>query len=326
MIFRYKFFALALPLAALVLAGCENGPAASGSFDRSYKVTGPLLLELTNASGDVSITGSADAKVHVHAEVRASGMGFDNPQKRIADTINNPPIEQRGDTIHVGIEMARMRNITIAYTIQVPHDTQVSSTVGSGVQTIRGVRGPVKIQSAAGAINVEKIDDDVQLTTASGAVSASDIGREVRINSASGSVDVSNAKGDVHVNAIAGTIHVTKPGARVDADTSSGEVNVVGAAGNVMAHALSGRVAVSGNPGTDGYWDLKTLSGGVQVGLPASANIHLSAEATSGEIRADIPIVVEEQDKHSLRAHLGNGGGRVDVHTVSGEIHLNGIK
>jgi len=48
-----------------------------------------------------------------------------------------------------------------------------------------------------------------------------------------------------------------------------------------------------------------------------------SAEAATGEIRTDVPIVVEEQGKHSLRAHMGTGGGRVDIHTVSGEIRVS---
>jgi len=217
-----------------------------------------------------------------------------------------------------------MRNVSIAYSIQVPRDTEVSANVASGAQTIRGVRGPVKVQAASGSIRVEKIEHDAQLSTASGSVSATDIGGEVHVSSASGSVTVSNTRGDVIVNAIAGVIRISKPGGRVEADTASGDVDVNGAASDVKAHAASGRVSVQGNPGADSYWELKTISGGVQLVVPASANLHLSAEAASGEIRTDIPIVIEEQGKHSLRAHLGNGGGRVEVHTVSGEIHVSG--
>jgi len=321
---------LCLPLvlfsAVVVLAGCNSGPSVSGAFDRNYNVSGPLRLELTNASGDVDITGSADGKVHVRGEVRASGFGFDNPQKRLDDTLANPPIEQRGDTIRIGKEMSRIRNVSIAYTIQVPRDTEVSATVASGAQTIRGVRGPVKVQAASGAIRVEKIERDVQLTTASGSVSASDIGNDVRVSSASGSVTVSNTRGDVRVNALSGVIRVSNPGGRVEADNASGEVEIQGAAKDVKSHAASGGVSVQGNPGADSYWELKTVSGAVQLGVPASANLHLSAEAVSGEIRTDIPIVIEEQGKHSLRAHMGSGGGRLDVHTVSGEIRVSGAK
>src|SRR5437016_14341262 len=210
---------LCLPLvlfsAVVVLAGCNSGPSVSGAFDRNYNVSGPVRLELTNASGDVEITGSADGKLHVRGEVRASGFGFDNPQKRLDDTLANPPIEQRGDTVRIGKEISRMRNVSIAYTIQVPRDTEVSATVASGAQTIRGVRGPVKVQAASGTIRVEKIERDTQLTTLSGTVSATDIGDDVRVSSASGSVTVSNARGDVRLKAISGIMCVAKPVARI---------------------------------------------------------------------------------------------------------------
>lgn len=323
---RYGKLGNSLVVLALLIAaaGCATGPAVQGSFDRDFNVTGPLRIELSNAAGDVNINGSSDGKVHVHGDVRASGMGFDNPQKRLDDTLANPPVEQRGDTIRIGKDFSHVRNITISYTIQVPHDTEVSTSVASGAQTIRNVRGPVKLQAASGTIRVEHINRDAQLSTASGSISATGIGTDVRVSSASGNVDVSNAKGDVQVNAIAGTIRVAQPGGRVDADTASGEVEIRGASSDVKAHAASGRVFVQGNPGSNSYWELKTVSGGVQFSVPSSANFHLTAEAVSGEIRADIPIVIEEQGKHSLRAHMGNGGGRVEVHTVSGEIRVSG--
>jgi len=48
----------------------------------------------------------------------------------------------------------------------------------------------------------------------------------------------------------------------------------------------------------------------------------LSADATSGDIRTNLPVMIEEQGKHSLRAHVGNSTGRVEVHTVSGGINV----
>lgn len=326
---RYRNFAsLALfaALCALGIAGCYSGPAATGSFDRTFSVTGPVLLELSNASGDVSITGSSDGKVHIHGDVRSSGFGFDNPQKRLDDTVANPPVEQRGDTIRIGKGYSTLRNISIAYTIQAPRDTEINASVASGAQNIRGLRGPVKVHAASGSIDVEKIERDAQLSTASGSVSANDIGSDVQVSSASGNVTVSNVKGDVRINAVSGVIRISQPGGRVEGRTASGEVEIQGATSDVKAHAASGRVYVQGNPGGQSYWDLKTASGGVQISVPASASFHLSAEAVSGEIRADIPIVVEEQGKHSLRAHLGTGGGRVEVRTASGEIRISGAK
>ena len=319
---------LAVPAGLLaitaVLGGCGLGSSANGSFGRTLNATGPIRLELTNAAGDVVINGSADRKVHVQADVRASGISFTNPQKRIDELVANPPVEQVGDTIRIGKDLARLRNITTSYTIEVPRETEVSATVASGSLTIRGVRGPVKAVAASGAIRVEHIDRYAQLTAVSGSIDASDMGDDVRASSASGKVTLSNVKGDVIINALSGAIQVVKLEGRVDATTASGSVDVEGAKNDVKIHAASGRVSVQGDPGKNSYWNLNTVSGPVRLSVPQSTNFHLSAEAVSGEIRADIPIVIEEQGKHSLRARMGDGGGRVEVHTVTGEIRLSG--
>ena len=315
---------LAAPIVLLLAAatGCAVGPSVRGSFDRTFTVTAPIRLELANASGDVSITGSADGKVHVHADVQSSGMGFGSPQQRLDEIVSNPPVEQKGDTIRIGKDLRRVHNVSISYVIEVPRDTEVSTTVASGSQTIRDVRGPVKAEAASGSIRVSHVDRLTQLTTISGSIEATDIGDDIHASSASGSVTVSNIKGDVRISALSGSTQVTRPGGRVDADTASGSVEVQGATHDVKAHAASGRVDVQGNPGSSSYWDLKTVSGVVELGIPTDANFHLSAEAVSGQIKADVPIIIEEQGKHSLRARVGNGGGRVEVHTISGEIRV----
>jgi Putative adhesin len=318
------FAAVAGSLAAALLnAGCAMGPSVSGSFDRTLSVNGPIRLELNNTSGDVSITGSGDGKVHVHGDARASGFGFESPDKRMSELLANPPVEQHGNTIRIGEEMRHLRNVNVSYTIEVPRDTEISSSVLSGAQTIQDVRGPVTAKAASGSIRVSHIERQTQLSSLSGSIRADNIGEDIRANSASGTVTVSNIKGDVRISALSGSTQILKPGGRVEASTASGSVDVEGATSDVKAHAASGRVNVKGNPGASSYWDLKTASGSVQLDVPSNASFHLAAEAVSGEIKTDMPIMVEEQGKHSLRARVGSGnGGRIEVHTVSGEIRL----
>lgn len=326
---RRNFFAYAngIPAAGVLalsaaLAGCAMGPSVSGGFDRTLTVSGPLRLELANASGDVTITGSADNKVHIHADVHSSGIGLDSPQKRLDDIVSNPPIEQVPGTIRVGKDISRVHNVSIAYTIEVPRGTEVSTSVASGTQTVRNVHGPVKANAASGSINVDHVDKSAQLATLSGSVSASNIGEDLRASSASGSINVSNVKGDVRVNSLSGSARVSNAGGRVEIESVSGSVEVQGVAGDVKANAASGSVSVQGNPGPSSYWDLHTASGSVEISVPSNANFQLAADATSGQIKTEIPIVIEEQGKHSLRAHAGTGGGRIEIHTMSGEIRL----
>jgi DUF4097 and DUF4098 domain-containing protein YvlB len=285
-------------------------------------VNGPIRLELSNTSGTVSISGSVDGKVYVHADIRASGMSAGDSRQRLDEIVSNPPIEQRSDTIRIGKDLPGVRNLTISYTIEVPRDTEVVTTVVSGSQTVHDVRGPVKAEATSGSIRVEHVTRSAQLSTVSGSIAADDIGDDLRASSTSGTVTISNIKGDVEVRSVSGSAQVAKPTGRVEANTSNGAINIQGATNDVKARSTSGGVTVQGNPAAASHWDLRTVSGRVQVVVPPAANFRLSAEAVSGQIKTDIPIVIEEQSKHSLRAHAGTGGARVEVHTVSGEIRV----
>jgi DUF4097 and DUF4098 domain-containing protein YvlB len=317
-IHRSHLLGVAVLALGSALAGCGGGPTVGGAFDRSFTVTGHTRLEISSAAGNVDVSASSDGQVHVHGEVHARG------KQRLDETLANPSVEQREDTIRIGKRISNLRNVSIDYKIEVPRDTEVNATVVSGTQTIREVRGPVTSQGASGSMRVEHVERDVQMTTMSGAVEATDIGDDVRASSASGEITIRNATGDVRGHSLSGAVHVFHPGGRIEAESASGGIEIQGAKFDVKAHGVSGELKIHGDPGEHGFWDLKTVSGAVQVAVPANANFRFSSEATSGNIRTDIPIVVEEQGKHSLRAHVGNGGGRIEVRTVSGEIHISG--
>lgn len=307
---------------ALALGACVSGPPAEGSFDRTLDVSAPVVLDLSNVSGNVDIRGSTDGKMHIHAEVRASGFGFESPRKRVNEVLASPPVEQNGGRVRVGKELHSMRNVSISYDIEVPHNTEVDTSLVSGSETVRDVRGPVKSNSVSGSVSVSGVERDAQLNTVSGSLDVRDVGGEVRAGSISGSVNISAPKGDVRAHAVSGVIHVVKPGGRVQADSTSGVIEVEGAANDVKASAVSGRISIHGNPVATSYWDLHTTSGTVEIAVPPGANLHLSAQASSGEIRAGVPILVEEQTKHSLRARIGQGGARIQIRTVSGQIEI----
>ncbi|MGB2669781.1 MAG: DUF4097 family beta strand repeat-containing protein [Candidatus Acidiferrum sp.] len=310
----------------LALSGCQMGPAISGSFDRSLDVSGPIRLELSNVSGDVAIIGSADGKVHVHGDVRVSGFGFGSPQERLSQILASPPVELKGDTLRVGKELSRLHNVSISYSVEVPRNTEVSSSSISGSQSVRNVAGPVRAESVSGSVLAQGIAHEVRLSSTSGTVEAQNCGDDVHATSISGRATVSNAKGDVLAHSVSGDVQVDNPGGRVDADSSSGSIDVRGAIADVKAHSGAGHLSVQGNPSGNSFWELKTVSGSVHIAVPSNANFHFSAGAVSGEIRAQIPIVIEEQGKHSLRAHIGDGGGRVEINTVSGDIEVQGAQ
>ena len=283
-----------------------------------------MRLEVSSASGNIEIRGSADGTVHIHGKVTPGWSIFGGGAKNVEEVAANPPLEQSGSTIRIGKNASWMKNVTIDYQVEVPHDTEIDSEVASGGITIDNVKGPVKASSASGYVHVYRVERDATLNAASGSIDVSTIGGYLRISSASGDATIADVKGELRVSEASGSIHIKRPGDRVDASTASGSIEVVDAENDIKVHAISGSIQVSGNPSANRFWDLKTVSGSVELRVPKNASFLLSAESTSGDIRTSIPVILEEQSKHALRAHIGDAAGRVEVHTVSGSVSVGG--
>jgi DUF4097 and DUF4098 domain-containing protein YvlB len=317
-----------IPGMFLICAALSAAPvlafAADNSFERTLTVSGPVRLELSNGSGNVDIRGSADGKVHITGKVTAGWSLFGSAEKNLQEVVANPPIEQHDSVVRIGKNSSWLKNVSIDYNIEVPHDTEIDAGVASGGMTIDNVRGPVKASSASGYVHVYRVERETQISAASGSIDSSTIGGILRVNSASGDITLADVKGDLKVSAASGSIRVNKPGDRVDVSTASGSIEINGANNDLKVHAISGSIRVSGDPSANRLWEVKTVSGSVDIRVPPNASFLFTAEATSGDIRTSIPVILEEQGKHSLRAHIGSAGGRVEVHSVSGGISVHG--
>jgi DUF4097 and DUF4098 domain-containing protein YvlB len=320
-------FLAAMFLSAVSLTAPRAHASESASFERTFTVSGHVRLELNNGSGNVEIRGSGDGAVHIRGTVTPGGSWnvFAGSQKSVQEVAANPPIEQHDSTIRVGNNASATRNVSIEYQIEVPKDTEVDGNVASGGITVDNVKGPVKANSASGYVHVYRVALDAQISAASGSIDVRTIGGTLRVNSASGNIEINDVKGDVKATAASGSISIKHPGDRVDVSSASGSLEIIGATNDLKAHAISGALSVSGNPGANRLWELKSVSGPVEIRVPTNASFLLSAEAISGDIRTGIPVILEEQNKHSLRAHVGDSSGRIEVRTVSGGIDLRGI-
>src|SRR5271169_5996221 len=192
-----------VPGVLLVYAALAFSPAlavaADNTFDRSFTVSGPVRVDLSNGSGNVEIRGSSDGKVHIFGKVSGGWSLFGNSEKSIQEVVANPPLEQYENEIRVGKNSSWLKNVSIDYKIDVPHNTEIDAGVASGGITIDNVLGPVKASSASGYVHIYSVERDTQISAASGSIEASKIGGILRVTSASGDVVLSDVKGDLKV-------------------------------------------------------------------------------------------------------------------------------
>jgi DUF4097 and DUF4098 domain-containing protein YvlB len=70
------------------------------------------------------------------------------------------------------------------------------------------------------------------------------------------------------------------------------------------------------------------VSGDLTLFVPKNFNADLSMSTVSGDVNSDFALTVGNMNRvrrGSVEARIGNGGRRLDVHTVSGSLRLRSI-
>lgn len=129
-----------------------------------------------------------------------------------------------------------------------------------------------------------------------------------KLSSVSGSVDVSGIRG------------------RISASSVSGEVRVRDVSGSVNAKSVSGNVEVAISR-LDGSDDMKfaSVSGSVNVSMPAEIDADVDLSSLSGGISTDFPLQITKEQygpRTFARGKLGNGTRRLQMSSVSGSLSL----
>jgi DUF4097 and DUF4098 domain-containing protein YvlB len=291
-----------LALCSILLSSfwATNASGATGSFQQTLSVDGPLVLDVSTGSGSIEITSGNSQRVEVTGHIKVGsgsllGMfrrNSDEQQEVVEQLENEPPIFLN-DTA-----------TTVSYEIVVPAGTEVISHTGSGSMTISGVAGPVEAKTGSGSITLTDIGDSVTARSGSGAIRASEIG---------GAFGAHTGSGSVHLTQVA-------PG-DVDVTVGSGGAELHGVVGALRVKAGSGRVDIDGRQ--EGAWNIDTGSGSVSIKLPGDAAFELDAHTGSGGITVDHPLTIQGKvSKQRMRGDVRGGGDRLVVETGSGGIRI----
>ena len=309
--------------AALLQAGCVvSGPGAT--FDRTLKVDGPVQLEINGGSGRIVVRSGASGEVRVHGDVRAGGIFLSSGARRAEEIASNPPIDQSGNLVRLGYGRGDLifGGVSISYTVETPPNTELHAKNGSGEVQVSGLRGQVSVTVGSGQASVNDVGDNVTILVGSGTIRAAHIDGSVNFTSGSGPVTFQDVKEDVRGGTGSGSVDVVRALGRVNVRTGSGPIHVDGARQDVRAATGSGSIDIHGDPAGGAFWDIGTGSGRVSLAVPTTASFALSAQTSSGSVRVDMPITIEEQSRRYLRARVGDGKAHVNVETKSGNIQI----
>jgi DUF4097 and DUF4098 domain-containing protein YvlB len=324
--FRIPIFALMLLAASAAFA------AAEGSFDRTLKVSGHVDLDVQSGSGNITVHQGDSSAVVVKAHIRASegmsswfGGSSLSSQEKVKRIVDNPPVEQNGNSIRVGRiqDEALRNNISISYDITVPKDTSVQSHTGSGDEHVSDVSGPVRANSGSGNVIVSGIGSEVRANAGSGDLEISNVQGRVYTETGSGNIKATGIGGGFDARAGSGDITFEQNGSgSVRAETGSGNIRLNNVSGGVEAGAGSGDVEVQGRIASD--WRIHTGSGEVEVKLPSDAKFNINAHSSSGDVQVHHPVTMQGAfKKNHIEGTVNGGGTMLEVSTGSGSIRVN---
>jgi DUF4097 and DUF4098 domain-containing protein YvlB len=200
------------------------------------------------------------------------------------------------------------------------------------------VQSNIEVRVPAGSrVEVESFASDVTVSGVTGAVS---------VECVNGNIDISGATQEVDASAVNGGVQVTGTATRVSAESVNGPVTVRGGSGEVQASTVNGRLVVSGRGpyeraeletvsgsvlfegalSSQASVSIESVSGGVEIVLPASVSADFNVSTFSGNVANELGPPAERTNKYttekSLEFSTGSGGASVTISTLSGGIQL----
>jgi hypothetical protein len=274
-------------LRTILFTAALTAAAHARDFDRTLNVSAQADVYVSTGSGHVSIHPGSDNQVHVHARVYPGWNAGGDIDSRIARICDNPPIQQSGNTIHVGEvppeDRRLFNNISIDYEITTPKSVALNLHSGSGDLEIDHVGRYLKAQTGSGSVRAHGIAGPAELSTGSGDVD----------------------------------LEESSPG-EVRASTGSGSIRVHGLNGALTAKTGSGDIEADGS--ITGSSHLTSGSGSIRLHIGREARFNIDASTGSGSIRvAGLPPA----EHHHLSSPVNGGGPTLETHTGSGDIEVN---
>jgi DUF4097 and DUF4098 domain-containing protein YvlB len=171
---------------------------------------------------------------------------------------------------------------------------------------------------------------DVTVRTATGTVLVQGVNGDVSVDADTGKVDVRDGRGHVRVRTVGGPITLANlKDSFVEATSVGGQVVLTNVAGrNVSVNTTGGPIAFAGDFAGGGQYSLSTHSGTIDVALPASASVDVTARTVTGSVENDFPLnppahtsMALVQGK-TLAGTSNAGASSVHLRTFSGRIRV----
>ena len=294
-------------------AEARRGPEFTENFTRTVRLGANGTFDLSNVSGDITITGQGGDEVRIDAVKRVQDRS-EADAKALLQAIQIQ-VSERPGFVEVRTELPRRRNWSggVDYTVSVPNSANV---------TVRTVTGDVHVTNVRGELRAEAVSGDV---------TATQLGRVRLLKTVSGDLQITEVQGDeLTASTVSGD--VTARNLRVKAlelESVSGDLRFTAIeTARANLRSISGDIEYAGRLARSGRYELQSHSGDIRL-LPAdNTGFDVDASTFSGDIRSDFTVRGAQNASASgrpganrtLRGAVGDASAILTLRSFNGDI------
>ncbi len=254
-------------------------------------------VEIENLAGSIRVIGWDREEVQVKGTLGAGAEGLDFSGNR--------------NRTHVEVDASNPHGVNSDLEIHVPAGSRVSISSFSAGITASDVTGTIQAESVDGSISVTGAPKEVELETVSGRITVTGVTTRTKADAVNGGVTLTNVRGEIEATSINGRVRAT------GCVLSRGHFETV-----------SGGLEIEGElAGKGGNVDLESVSGNIELTLPASAAADFSVSTFSGSIHNELGPEGKRTSRYTseqdLQFSTGGGGTAISIKTLSGAIALH---
>lgn len=271
-------------------------PAVAGqSVDESWDINADASISIENVAGKIEVEGWNQDKA------RLTG--------RLGDSVDELEIEATDSRLKIIVDNRRSRNVdSTELKLMVPRGASVNASGVSADINIYGLKNEkVTASSVSGDVTVDIKSDRVSIESVSGDVSFDGQTDRISAESVSGDIELSGITGEISATTVSG-----------DMELQAGLID------NGKLETVSGDLRFTGELNGNARLTAESMSGDVEINLPADQSGMFRAESFSGRIHSDFGKVdyAKFGPGSRLKYTAGDGGAEVRVESFSGNIKL----
>ena len=300
----------------------NNRAQQTERLEHTFKLGGSGELQVSNLTGDITITRGGGNQIRVEA-IKTARARTEQQARELLPAVRVEFLERGGRAEikaiypreNFGGSNARNVSVSVAYTITAPEGTSINVRTLTGNVKVTGVKGELSLVSLSGDVRVFDGARVSSATSTYGDVEIRDLQAKTPLEarSTSGNIIVANSRVP-----------------RMELGTISGTVTVENVQSEqIEAQTLSGDLILAFPFAKNGRYDLNSHSGNVNITLVGDTGFELDANSFSGNVRSAVTLVDRASGTNDparagrmrrLRGRYGDGNALIDVTTFSGNV------